>query len=76
MIFPVLIKTLLTAKIMIFIRPFPCEGVADGNVSMATGVFNKIFSSRQIFLMTLWNRFDRSAARHEKQLPNPVDNIK
>ena len=42
---------------------------------MTTGVFNEIFSSGQIFLMTLWNRFDRFATHHKKQFANPVNNI-
>jgi hypothetical protein len=66
----------MTAKIMRFIGSLPCEGVADGNVCMATGVFNEIFSPRQIFLMTLRKRFDRFLTRQKKQLGNPIYNIK
>jgi hypothetical protein len=75
LILPKLFKALLTAEIMRFIMPLPGNGVTYRDVRMAAWVFDKILSSRQIFLMCLRKRFHRFFTGKKEELGNSVYKI-
>jgi hypothetical protein len=74
--FPVLFKALLAAEIMGFIWSLPGDGVAYRYVGVATGVFDEIFPTGQILLMSLWKGFHRFFTGQKEELGYPVYEIK